>query len=82
MTKSHSFRALVSGLQISAFTIVAVQCFIYLFKYTKIGSYRIALYLIPVAVSLRAATTLLNRFGSETLNVNTQFTHVSGHPGA
>ena len=39
-------------------------------------------YKIPVAVSLRAARTLLKILKSKNKNVNTQFTHISRHRGA
>ena len=39
-------------------------------------------YYISVPVSLGAARILLKRLKNENLYLNTQLTHVSGHPGA
>ena len=43
--------------------------------------HRFPLYYLNVVVDLRAARTLLERFRSKSYDVNTQFTHVSRHPG-
>ena len=43
--------------------------------------HRIPLYLLTLSVYLREARTLPKRLLSKNLNFNTQFSHVSRHPG-
>ena len=44
---------------------------------TKLLTHKTPFYQLPLAVSIRAATTLLSRFGSENKNFNTHIIHVS-----
>ena len=45
------------------------------------GSHRFPLYYLTVVEGLREAWNLLERFRSKSYDFNTQFTHVSRHPG-